>query len=252
MRINSRVLLMITSLALAALACQALSGAPTNNSVTEVAPEPTTVPPENTAGPVPTQDEEPGSNSDTLFEDDFSEGRTQWGTGTDADSAVEYRDETLNIQIFRKNYIVWTTPNDSDYENVHMEVTVLNNDTDPTTAFGFKCDIQHPIDDSHYYFAVTPGGEYAIAKASLALDDVFLTNDDQWADSDLIAKDAASYRLGADCGNGTLTLYVDGQEIASVEDTSYTSGGIALFTWSGQDAASANVSFDDFVMTQLP
>lgn len=252
MKNNSRILLVITSLALVALACQALAGTPTSNDVTEVAPESTSVPPENTAGPVPTQVEEPGSNSDSLLEDDFSEGRTQWGTGTDVDSAVEYLDESLNIQIFRKNYIVWTTPNDSDYENVHMEVTVLNNDTDPTTAFGIICNQQHPITDSHYYFAVTPGGEYAIAKAALALDDVFLTNDDQWADSDLIAKDAASYRLGADCGNGTLTLYVDGQEIASVEDISYTSGGIALFTWSGQDAASANVSFDDFVMTQLP
>ncbi len=250
MKSNFKVLLAIACLALAALACQALTGGPTNNDVTDVVPVDTDVPDINVV-PSPTQQGESVSNSDVLLEDDFSEGRSKWGTGTDSDSGVEYLDEALNFQIFTKNYIVWTTPNDKDYENVHMEVTVINNGTDPATAFGIICYQQHPITDSRYYFAVTPGGEYAIAKASLALDDVFLTNNDQWADSDLIAHDAASYRVGADCGNGTLTLYVDGQQIASVDDTTYTSGGIALFAWSGADVASANVSFDDFVMTEL-
>jgi len=251
MKNNFRILLAIASLAVAALACQALASTPANNEPTNVEPVDTTVPEVNIE-PTATQPEEPSSNSDVLLDDDFSGGRTQWGTGTDADSAVEYLDEALNFQIFKKNYIVWTTPNDKDYENVHMEVTVINNGTDSTTAFGIICDQQHPITDSHYYFAVTPAGEYAIAKAALALNDVFLTNNDEWAKSDLIAKEAGSYRVGADCGNGKLTLYVEGQEVASVDDATYTSGGIALFAWSGKDAATTNVSFDNFKMTQLP
>ena len=251
MKGNLKIFLAIATLALAALACQAVAGGPTNSNSNTVVPADTNVPDVNIPAS-PTQTEVPVSNSDSLLEDDFSEGRTKWGTGTDADSAVEYVDDALNFQVFTQNYIVWTTPNDSDYENVHMEVTVINNGTDSNTAFGFQCDMQHPITDSHYYFAVTAGGQYAIAKAALALDDVFLTNNDEWADSDLIAKDAASYHIGADCGNGKLTLYVDGQQIASVDDTSYTSGGIALFAWSAKDATNTNVSFDDFTMTQLP
>jgi hypothetical protein len=251
MKNNFRILFAIASLALAALACQALAGGPTSTAVPNVASVDTDVPDVNVV-PSATQAEEPVSNSDVLLDDDFSGGRIQWGTGTDADSGVEYVDEALNFQIFTEKYIVWSFPNENDYENIHMEVTVINNGTDSNTAFGFKCDMQHPITDSHYYFAVTAGGQYAIAKASLALDDVFLTNNDEWGDSDLIAKDAASYRLGADCGNGKLTLYVDGQQVASVDDTTYTSGGIALFVWSAKDATTTNVSFDDFKMTQLP
>jgi hypothetical protein len=49
-----------------------------------------------------------------------------------------------------------------------------------------------------------------------------------------------------------LALYVDGQQIASVTDSTYTSGGIGLFTWSGEEASATDVSFDDFVMTELP
>jgi len=251
MKGNLKIILAIASLAMAALACQAVAGGPTNSAVTEVVPVDTTVPDINV--PAPTQAENPTSgNSNVLLDDDFSPGRTQWGTGTDTDSSVEYVNEALNFKIFSKNFVVWTTFNDKDYENIHVEVTAINNGTDATTAFGFFCDMQQYIHDSHYYFGVTPAGEYAITKAALAQDDVILTNNGEWAKSDLIAKNADSYQLGADCGNGKLTLYVDGQQVDSVEDTTYTTGEIALFAWSGKDAVNTDVSFDNFKMTQLP
>jgi hypothetical protein len=150
-----------------------------------------------------------------------------------------------------KNLFVWSTPNNKNYQNVHIEVTVINNGTDPTTAFGIICNSQG-TDRSFYYFAVTPAGEYAIGKAAVGQTDLFLTNNDQWTASDLITQNAPSYRVGADCGNGTLTLQLDGQKIASVSDSSYTSGGVGVFAWSGEEAASADMSFDDFVMTNLP
>ena len=58
-----------------------------------------------------------------------------------------------------------------------------------------------------------------------------------------IPNNASSYRVSADCGNGRLTLYVDGQQIASVTDNTYGTGRAGLFTWSGDKAPSANVYF---------
>ena len=113
---------------------------------------------------------------------------------------------------------------------MQMEVTVLNNGTDMYTAFGLMCNQQASSDASFYYFAVTPAGQYAIAKATGDQSDVFFTNNNEWAISSLITQNASSYRVGAACGNGTLTLYVDGKQIASVSDSSYTQGGVALFT----------------------
>jgi hypothetical protein len=222
--------LAITGLALAALACQALTGGGGGGGGDTDIP---------TSTPSP----------QVIFSDDFSS--TQWGVGTDSDSSVEYANNALQMIVFTKNYFVWSTPNDEDYQNTHIEVTVVNNGTDATTAFGIMCN-QQEVDNNFYYFAVTPAGEYAIAKAADGQSDVFLTNNDAWASSDLIARDAGSYSVGADCGNGTLTLYVDGQQITSVSDTSYTNGGVALFTWSGEEAATTDVSFDDFLMMQLP
>ena len=190
----------------------------------------------------------PGGNG-ALLDDNF-DGSKDWGTGTDSQSSVEYSDGGLSMKIFTENYYSWSTPNDTDYENIHIEVTVKNNNTDPTTAFGIICN-QQVVSDSFYYFAVTPAGEYVIAKAAIAQTDVFLTNNDQWASSDVITQNADSYRVGADCGNGTLTLYVDGQQVDSVSDASYANGGVGLFAWSGEHASSADVTFDDFVVTKL-
>jgi hypothetical protein len=189
------------------------------------------------------------SNSgNVLLRDDFS--HSQWGTGTSKDSSTEYANNALQIIVYTKNWFVWSTPNDKEYQNVHVEVTVINHATDPTTAVGILCN-QQTTNSNFYYVAITPSGEYAIAKTSKGQNDLFLTNNDQWATSDKITKNAASYRVGMDCGNGTLTLYVDGQQIASASDTTYTSGGVGLLAWSGENATNTNVSFDDFLVTSL-
>lgn len=240
MKHYSKIILAIVVLALPALACQTLTGGGNNN--TAVVPIDTAVP----VNPTATQ----SSAGNVILSDDFSS--TQWGTGTDTDSSVEYANEALQVIVYTKNYFVWSTPDDQDYQNVHMEATVLNNGTDSTTAFGLMCNQQAGADSSFYYFAITPAGQYAIAKAEAGQTDVFLTNNDEWATSDAISKNASSYRVGADCGNGTLALYVDGQQIASISDSSYTSGGVAVFTWSGEEATNTDVSFDDFLMMELP
>ena len=218
--------------------------------------EPPTQPPAATQTPLPPTDVPPPtatdlpSGGDILLEDDFS--NEDWGTLTDSDNSIEYKDEALNMIIYAKNWFVWSTPNGEIYEDIHMEVTAINNDTDVTTAFGLMCH-QQSDGDSSYYFAITPAGQYVIARVTPSEDDFFLTNDNAWEFSDLIPEEASSYRIGADCGaDGTLTLYVDGEEIDSVVDTTYTSGGVGLIAWSGEEATNTNVSFDDYLLTDLP
>jgi hypothetical protein len=185
-----------------------------------------------------------------LLEDDFSGSDSQWGTGTDSDSSVEYLNDGLNMFVNKDFWFVWSTPNDETYENIHIEVTAKNNSTDTTGAFGIICNMQ--VLDTSYYFAVTGAGEYAIGRYTLT-DDILLTNGGSWGESSAISSGAASYRIGADCGSdGTLTLYVDGQRVDSVNDTTYSSGYVGLFAWSGEEVNGTNVTFDDFVVTKLP
>ena len=224
-------------------------GSSTPTAITNT-PRPTDIPP-TVVEASPTVATVPVSSTGTvLIEDDFSARSSNWGTLTDAESSVQYANEALQVKVFKENFVVWTTPNDTNYDSVHMEVTVHSGDTDPNTAFGFMC-AQQTEDWSYYYLVITPAGEYVIAKATANEKDLFLTNNGQWGTSSFIPKRAESYRLGADCGNGTLSLYVDGQRIVSASDSSYTSGRVGVYTWSSGKANSANVSFDDFLMRSL-
>jgi len=185
-----------------------------------------------------------------IYEDDFSS--EQWGTATDTDSSIKYNNNALQMIVFTSNWFVRSWPALKEYENIHLEVTIINNGTYSTTAFGLICNMQSSTSD-YYYFAITPAGQYVIAKTSEGETDLFLTNNKKWVVSDLIPLDASSYRLGADCGNNRLTLYVNGQTIDSVTDSSYTKGSVALFTWSSIDKGiTTDVSFDDFLITELP
>lgn len=239
MKRNIRLLMAVTVLALAALACEAVAGGGDEINVDI---------PDVGAPDVETQEVE-SSDDSVIFSDDFSS--DMWGTGTDADSAVEYIGNSLNFDVYADNYFVWSTPDDEVYSDIHMEVTAINNGTDSTTAFGFICN--KSTGNDFYYFAMTPAGQYAIAEATDGETDVFLTNNDEWAKSDDIASNASSYRIGVDCGNGRLALYVDGQLIDSASDDTYTSGRVAVFVWSGEEEGlNTNVSFDDFEMSELP
>ncbi len=244
MKSNTRVLFAVTVLALAALACNAISGG--GNDTPPVDVNPPSIEPTDE----PLIDLPPILGGDVLLRDDFSGGDSNWGIGTDADSSVEYVGDALNFIVTKDFYFVWSTPNDERYQNVHIEATAANNSIDENAGFGIICNMQ--VTDTSYYLVVTGAGAYAIGKSAVALDDVILTNDNSWETSDLITPGASSYRIGADCGNGVLTLYVDGQQIDSVTDSDYADGYVALMAWSDERISGTNVTFDDFVLTSLP
>src|SRR5512135_2504141 len=150
MRRNMRIIVAIACLAFPVLACQAMMGV--------------------------------GANQLPL-RDDFSS--SKWGTSTNSDSSVQYANNALQMIVHKKDWFVWTTPNDQSYQNVHIEATVINNGTDETTAFGILCDKQ-PGSNSFYSVGMTPAGQYAIVKSSEGKSDVFLTGDNQWVASDAI------------------------------------------------------------------
>jgi hypothetical protein len=183
-----------------------------------------------------------------LLEDDFAGSDSSWGTASDADSSVEYSNDSLKFLLKKDQFFSWSTPNGEDYENVHVEVTAFNHSTDSAAAFGVICNLQ--ITNTSYYFAITGAGEYAIGKYTFA-GDTLLTNGGKWNNSSLIPSDADSYRIGADCGNNTLALYVNGKQVDSVSDSTYTSGQVGVFAWSGKQLNATDVSFDDFVLTKL-
>jgi hypothetical protein len=181
-----------------------------------------------------------------LPRDDFSDSNSGWGTGTDSQSSVEYANGGLLMVVYQPFYVTWSTPGLHSYENIHIEASANNESTDPQALFGIVCNEQGTT-NSFYYVGVSPDGYYSFIKSSVAQEDVFLKD----GSSNVISSSASSMRLGLDCGNGGLTLYVNGQRIDGVSDSTYTSGVVGVFTASEDEQAGAKVTFDDFAVTKL-
>jgi hypothetical protein len=142
--------------------------------------------------------------------------------------------------------VTWSTAGLESYENTHLEVSVTNNSTDREAFFGFVCN-EAGTTDNFYYVGVSPDGYYAFEKSQLIGDAEILKK----GTSDIISASASSMRLGLDCKNGSMTLYVNGQQIDSVSDTSYTSGAFGLFAASDDEQNGTSVLFDDFVSSKI-
>ncbi len=183
---------------------------------------------------------------DPLPNDDFSSSSSGWGVGTDSYSSVEYQDGGLKIIVFEPLYVTWSTPNTEVYENMHMEVSVTNQSADPETVFGFICNEQGST-NAFYYVGVSSTGYYAFIKSSVAVEDIYLAE----GNSEIISGSGGSMRLGLDCKYGSMTLYVNGQTIESVTDSSYPNGSVGLFAANDDQNTGATVIFDDFAIRKL-
>jgi hypothetical protein len=183
---------------------------------------------------------------DPMPKDDFSNSSSGWGTGTDADSSVEYNNDGLEIKVFTPYYVTWSTQSLESYENTHLEVNVQNNSTDQESFFGFICNEQGTT-NAFYYVGVSPDGYYAFNKSKVVGDDEILKD----GTSDVISASAQSMRLGLDCKNGSMALYVNGQLIDSVSDSTYTSGTFGLFGASDDEQNGTSVLFDDFATSKI-
>jgi hypothetical protein len=192
-----------------------------------------------------------GTVGKVLFRDDFSDDQSGWGTASDANKLVQYTHNTLEVKVFKDLDMVYSKQSETDYQDVHIEVTAAPNNSDKDSYFGILCD-QQVTSEAFYYVAVKPGGDYVIARAAVAQDDVYLTGDGDWKTSKLIPVNAPSYTIGMDCGSdGTLALYVNGKQVDTVTDTTYTSGHIGLFAATNEKPNSTDVNFSNYVATSL-
>jgi hypothetical protein len=188
-----------------------------------------------------------GSGSGALFEDDFADNGEGWDETSSDNAAVGYVDGEYSIQVFPTGWFAWANPEGANLSvsNVHIEVSARNAGAATEPGFGVMC--AYGDGDNTYYMGVSVDGYYIIAK-TVAGEDTILSDEDSWITSDAIPLNAASYQLGADCGNGSVSLQVNGSTLATVSDSTFTEGTVGLFVQTFAEP-NAEVRFDNYVVT---
>jgi len=238
---NEKTLGVFILLMVAALACTCnLPFLPGMETPLPPTPEQETQPPP----PPPATETPPPPPPGALFQDDFSDPGSGWEVGDYEGGSVGYKSGVYFVTSVGAGATMWGVAYQS-FDNLIVEVdaTQISGPANNNNDYGVVCREQG--DGDGYYLLISGDGGYAILKAQGEGFEPLV----DWAASDAIQQGNATNHIRAICDGSTLALFVNGQRLATVEDTTFTRGDIALTATSYEDEPT-EIHFDDLVVRQ--
>ena len=158
-----------------------------------------------------------------LFQDDFSDPQSGWGAYRDADGSGAYQDGSYVFDVINGDFMFWANP-DKNFRDVRLEVDAIQQAGPDTGFVGVMCRYQDS--DNYYHFAISLDGQYQIRKRKNGEYDIL--NRGKAEDDKLIRGLGQTNHLRVDCIGSTLTLYVNGEKLGEVQDTTYVTGDVGI------------------------
>jgi hypothetical protein len=183
--------------------------------------------------------------SDTLFQDDFSDKSGNWYTYEDANGTTDYQDDGFRIYINESNSYHWTNPN-LYFSDTRIEVEATKLAGPEENDFGIICRYQD--DNNFYFFTISSDGYYGIAKIVGGMES-FIGMENLEQNESVIKSGETINIVRADCIGNTLALFVNGQQLAEVSDSDFTSGDIGLIA-STYETPGTDILFDNLIVRQ--
>lgn len=182
------------------------------------------------------------ASGDVIFQDDFSSSSSGWDTVRSDEGMTDYEDGAYRIVVSKAQSDYWANPG-LDLTDVRVEVDATKGGGPDDNDFGIICRYQ---DTKNFYaFFISSDGFYAIAK--IVDGEYTLLGLDSMAESDKINQGGATNSVRADCVGTKLTLYVNGDQLYSVDDDTYASGDVGLIAGTF-DTAGTDMRFDNFAV----
>ena len=179
-----------------------------------------------------------------LFQDDFSDTSSGWDRVDVSEGVTDYADGVYRIFVNTDNTDVWANPG-LNFTDMSIEVEATKVGGPDDNDFGVIC--RYEDVENFYMFIISSDGYFGILRVTGGEQE--LLGESEMVYSDKIKTGNATNTLMADCVGTTLTLYVNGTPLISVEDSSLTSGDVGLVAGCF-DVAGTDIHFDDFVVRQ--
>lgn len=181
------------------------------------------------------------TTGDVLLVDDFSEG-FDWETRAANGVEIGPANGAYRIRSNTTQYVRGF--NSHTHNDVVIEVDALHLSSNNNNAFGVMCRATRgDYTSAGYYFLIGSDGTYSI-RMGRGGDVVALVS---WQRSRAVYRGAASNRLRVICVGDYLALYVNGQFVTDVRDSTYRSG-VAGFVAATASNTTVEVAFDNLTM----
>lgn len=186
------------------------------------------------------------TDSNVLFQDDFSDTGSGWATLNDSDGVMDYSNGAFQMMVSSSDLLLFTTAGQNLQADVVVDVDTYKAGGPDDNAFGLIC--RYVDTDNFYFFVISSDGYAAIAKY-VGNELTILTGDGVMETTDAINQGAASNHITASCVGSTLTLTVNGTQLYSITDTSFSSGDVGFVAKSFSEGG-VDITFDDLVVTK--
>ncbi len=185
-----------------------------------------------------------GGNSQLiLFQDDFSNTSSGWDQAHTNIGSTDYENGGYRINVIQSDAYFFANPYQSFQNDVRIEVDATKIGGPDDNAFGVICRYQDV--DNYYYFYISSDGYVGIGVDNAGTKTLISSSDGNMTSDSNINQGAATNHLRADCIGNTLTLFVNGTQVATATDSTFTGGDVGLvaetFTVAGTD-----LMFDNF------
>ncbi len=185
-----------------------------------------------------------GAEPGVLFQDDFSINDSGWDVSADEIATVNYHNGEYRIWVNEVQYDVWGYAGKS-YDNVDITVEARKQAGPDDNNFGIIC---RAVSDNDFYMGlIASDGFYAILKMDNG--EYQPLSDEYFEYSDAIKQGASTNTIRLTCIDDTLTLYVNDVELATAQDSQFSTGDVGLLAGSF-DTAGVDIRFDNFVVRE--
>ena len=183
-----------------------------------------------------------GKPGDVLFEDTFESNTSGWDRLANDGGIMDYDSGGFRILIRQPNMNFWSVP-EKNFGDVRVEADVTRLNGPAENRSGLICRYQR---GDYYFFIISNDGYYGIGK--FIGGQTLLLGQGSMAPTAFIEKDALNH-LRADCIGDRLTLYVNFNEVISVQDADFKNGDAGVLAGSFTEPG-VDVLFQNFVVIQ--
>lgn len=181
-----------------------------------------------------------------FFQDDFSNASSGWPAVRTGEGITDYQDGMYRIFVNVDNNDYFANPGLSLQRDVRIEVDATKAAGSDDNDFGLLCRYQD--NNNFYQFVVSSDGFVGIVK--------YVDGAMQNLDGQTLLESAAVHtgnsqnHIRADCLKDTLTLFVNGQQVSTVKDTTFMGNGdVGVFAGT-YDTPGTDIYFDNFIVTR--
>jgi hypothetical protein len=179
-----------------------------------------------------------------FYRDDFSNETTGWSRARTDEGITDYENGVYRILVNLDNQDFLGTPGLALQSDVRVEVDANKVAGPDDNDFGVMCRYQD--NNNFYQFFVSSDGYVGILK--MVDGDSQNISGGQLIDHPAVNMGNALNHIRADCLGDTLTMYVNGQQVLTAQDTTFTTGGDVGVYAGTYDEPGTDVHFDNFVV----